>query len=589
MAERWKILIAPRQRKGAVRKVLEDLSQGIVGAGSLDPNRTRYLGSRAGTFALFQNCWADESTPRILSGQLNCTVLQIWCAPDGAWGYQLCFRGSPEDTFCSDGGAERGGVTPEQRAARLTWRFPADAKELLPLLTAPEPDGTRCSAELLQRLCPWAVALIQDAQEGYDADAPQRIGSAAPDACTREALRLCGELEEKWNVRLPELFRRICAQGGMNWLIGANGVAEEAACYFMEPALRTGWSPIGLLETEHWRSQVDKQMWKNSHTFPSGTRFLPIARWAESGDFDLLVWRAEPEPQVVRWSPSRDALTYVCDRYETYVATRLAAAKLARPGLEDSAAFARHLSWLGPDAPLVRALRGRDSETLRRELDAALLDRDAGELWDEADTFRCLPQLSRAVKLPVPTAGVLGFFQRLFRPERGRPVDVDVSALTPAGFSELLTQFYAGKLAHLELEFTLQGEGVYVKRLKKTVYQPYALTVELVHEKGRFVCVGLDGGTVSVYYLIADKDVYFHEECDEHTFTTLAGRELPAYLVHETPAAIREELPFLFRNLERADNVFSCLARMGVWSCDSGVLSDPKVLEAARRKWTVPV
>lgn len=170
-------------------------------------------------------------------------------------------------------------------------------------------------------------------------------------------------------------------------------------------------------------------------------------------------------------------------------------------------------------------------------------------VWEELDLGKCLPFLS-AVRLRAP----------------GQPVQAHGrQTLNAPMLEQLLEQFYAGRLAQLELDFTLQGEGVYVKRLKKTVYQPYHLTLELIQDSGRYLCVCFDDQALYTYWLIADRAVYFDQECEEHAMTTLAGRTIAEYLVHDGPEVIRRELPILLSHLHRKDEVFSCLSRMGVW------------------------
>ena len=65
---------------------------------------------------------------RIPSGELDCAALLLYLREGGGWGYQLCFRGSVEDTFEAGGAPDA--TPPEQHAARLVRRFRADREEL---------------------------------------------------------------------------------------------------------------------------------------------------------------------------------------------------------------------------------------------------------------------------------------------------------------------------------------------------------------------------------------------------------------------------------------------------------------------------
>lgn len=188
--------------------------------------------------------------------------------------------------------------------------------------------------------------------------------------------------------------------------------------------------------------------------------------------------------------------------------------------------------------------------------------------WEELKIEKCLPQLT-GVRL---------------RPSGGPEAAVDIPSLDGPALEGLLEDFYAGRLAQLELDFTLQGEGVYVKRLKKKVYQPFHLTLELLREGGRCLCVCFDDQKFYVYWLIADRGGYFDQECEEHEMTTLAGRRVEAYLVHHGPQAIRQELPILLSHLHRREEVFNCISRMGVWRNEYHY-RDKKKHQQLREQW----
>lgn len=189
--------------------------------------------------------------------------------------------------------------------------------------------------------------------------------------------------------------------------------------------------------------------------------------------------------------------------------------------------------------------------------------------WEAVDIGKCLPALSAVRMICTPGQPVQ---------ERGAQ-DLDVPAL-----EDLLERFYTGQLAQLELDFTLQGEGIYVKRLKKKVYQPSRLTLELIQEDGRYACVCFDDREFYVYWLIAGRDAYFHEDCKEHKMTALAGRAIPNYLVLPSSQAIRRELPILLSHLHRKEEVFSCLSRMGVW-CNEYHYRNQKKHQQLRETW----
>jgi len=188
--------------------------------------------------------------------------------------------------------------------------------------------------------------------------------------------------------------------------------------------------------------------------------------------------------------------------------------------------------------------------------------------WDSSDAGRCLPLLGAVRVKQAPKKGILAFFARLLgRSAPAQVQELDPKALDGPGLEELLERFYSRKLEQLELEFAIPGETTYVKRLNKRVAGPATrLSVELVQERGRFVCLCLDDKELYLYWLIADRNAYFDEESDQLPETVLAGRTVKCYLVHSDPARMRRELAILLSNLGWHNGVFDCLGRMGVWS-----------------------
>ena len=135
---------------------------------------------------------------------------------------------------------------------------------------------------------------------------------------------------------------------------------------------------------------------------------------------------------------------------------------------------------------------------------------------------------------------------------------------------ETLERFYAGKLERLELEFSLSGAGTYIRRLKKTVYQPFRLTLELIWEKGRCMCLLLDGQQPTLYYLVADRNTYMNVDIKDLEKTVFHGQTVDKYKVFSKKDSrlLRREVPLLLARLDRRDGVLSATARMGVWSCE---------------------
>lgn len=204
-------------------------------------------------------------------------------------------------------------------------------------------------------------------------------------------------------------------------------------------------------------------------------------------------------------------------------------------------------------------------------------------LFHPADLSRCLPLLKAVRLLPAPR-------RRPFGPLPPKPVQMEErtpDTLNAAALEGLLEDFFAKKTAQLELDMELPGKGVFVKRLKKMVSQPIRFTVELVQEGGRFLCLCLDDEDQYLYWLIADRQVYYHEDSEDHKMTVLAGRSVEEYLVHASPALMRQEVLLMLSNLDRRDEVFSCLGRMGVWS-NEWHYRNKKKRQEMRQTWCFP-
>lgn len=182
----------------------------------------------------------------------------------------------------------------------------------------------------------------------------------------------------------------------------------------------------------------------------------------------------------------------------------------------------------------------------------------------------CLPFLTGVRAVRRGWAFPLSLLYRLFPSKRPRPENIPHQGWTARELEEVLDRFCSGKLDRLELNFTLQGEGSYIRRLKKAVYQPYVLTLELIREKGRCMCLLLDGEERTFYKLIADRDSYMNVDIKDLKKTAFCGQTVEEYAVLTTPGLdpLRREAALLLSRLDCRDGVLSATKRMGVWSCE---------------------
>lgn len=198
-------------------------------------------------------------------------------------------------------------------------------------------------------------------------------------------------------------------------------------------------------------------------------------------------------------------------------------------------------------------------------------DREAGQRPPEPEPGpeTCLPFLTGVKILRRDWPFPLSLLYLLFPKKRPAPEAVSPEGWTLRELEGALEQFYTGKLARLELEFSLNGAGTYVRRLKKTVYHPFRLTLELIREGKRCVCLLLDDQTPTVYHLVADRDTYMNVDIKDLKKTLFHGQTVDEYTVFSGSRldALRQEVPFLLARLDRRDSALSVTARMGVWNC----------------------
>lgn len=219
-------------------------------------------------------------------------------------------------------------------------------------------------------------------------------------------------------------------------------------------------------------------------------------------------------------------------------------------------------------------------------------DRSEGQRPPEQEPCieTCLPFLTGVRALRRGWAFPLSLLYTLFPGKRPRPEDIPCGGWTARELEEILARFYCGEMDRLELDFTLPGAGTYIRRLRKTVCQPVRATLELIREKGRCMCLFLDGQDSSVHYLIADREPYMTVDSEDLEETVFHGQTVKAYTVFPAPrpSAIPREVTCLLSRIDRKDDVLSPTKRMGVWSREGAITNTPADRERhqeQRRLW----
>lgn len=164
----------------------------------------------------------------------------------------------------------------------------------------------------------------------------------------------------------------------------------------------------------------------------------------------------------------------------------------------------------------------------------------------------------------------LSLLYKLFPQKSPKAEDISHDGWGLRELEGILERFYRGELAQLELEFTLRGQGAYVRRLGKVIYQPYRLSLELIREGRRCMCLLLDGWQPTVYHLIADREPYMNVDIKALKQTVFHGQAVKEYTVFSASDSplLRREVSFLLARLDCRDEALSATTRMGVWSCE---------------------
>lgn len=140
------------------------------------------------------------------------------------------------------------------------------------------------------------------------------------------------------------------------------------------------------------------------------------------------------------------------------------------------------------------------------------------------------------------------------------------STLTSEQIVQLMDETLNGRYTYFAADFLLQGEGIYVKRLKKKVRRPYHSTLVLHQGAGNMACFFFAGDSLCCYELIGDFDAYYEVYlCEKEAYQILpVGKvELTRNLVFHERSGIDRALKMLFSDLENADK---WLSKSSLWS-----------------------
>lgn len=166
---------------------------------------------------------------------------------------------------------------------------------------------------------------------------------------------------------------------------------------------------------------------------------------------------------------------------------------------------------------------------------------------------------------------------------RGDEVQIfENERLTSEKIARMVEDVLAGEYTRLAIDFLLYGEGVYVKRLKKTVYSSFISTLVVHNVDGRLACVFFCGDTKHCYALISDYHTYCTVDTDEVKQIQLGEAILPEYVVHQDRELLDQALRYLFLDAAKIDERLYNSKR---WSSENIFLQGSSKYAELRRTW----
>lgn len=160
------------------------------------------------------------------------------------------------------------------------------------------------------------------------------------------------------------------------------------------------------------------------------------------------------------------------------------------------------------------------------------------------------------------------------RNEKGEEQTVSEDALTVKQIVQWIDETLDGQYVYFALDFMLQGEGIYVKRLNKTVFRPFHSTLVLHQSAGNMACLFFAGDSMCCYRLIHDFYAYCEIDSSELRMLPVGETKLTEYIVFQERSKIDEALRILFLDLEYAAERMKGSKRWSILNMFPGVVNN---------------
>lgn len=149
------------------------------------------------------------------------------------------------------------------------------------------------------------------------------------------------------------------------------------------------------------------------------------------------------------------------------------------------------------------------------------------------------------------------------RKEGGEEQVFSGGGFTSRQAAQLMDGTLGGQYVYFAMDFLFQGEGVFVKRLNKTVYRPFHSTLVLHQGSGNLACLFFAGDSMCCYELIGDFHAYCEVDSKELRMLPVGDAVIPEDMVFQKREEIDKALCILFSDLENADKR---LEESSLWS-----------------------
>ncbi|MBQ7775377.1 MAG: hypothetical protein IJ379_05595 [Lachnospiraceae bacterium] len=116
----------------------------------------------------------------------------------------------------------------------------------------------------------------------------------------------------------------------------------------------------------------------------------------------------------------------------------------------------------------------------------------------------------------------------------------------------LLDEVLAGKWNKLVMDLAFQDDGVFVKKLKKTVYKNWLNTVVVHNAENGMALVYINREKNRCYELIGDYHIYSCVDMKEIKEISLGTARVPEYLVHKDGKEITKGLKLILTDIDSA-------------------------------------